>query len=80
MVPFSEAQNRLKMVGAPYEPEHIGLTREYLKNTFIRAQYIRRRFTVLDLLVRTNTLDFFLDKLFGKEGVWVLEENKLLSE
>ncbi|WP_353135227.1 sn-glycerol-1-phosphate dehydrogenase [Pseudopedobacter sp.] len=79
LVPFKEAQNRLKMVGAPYEPEHIGLTREYLKNTFIRAQYIRRRFTVLDLLVRTNTLDLFLDKLFGKEGVWALKEYRILS-
>ncbi|MFD1629897.1 sn-glycerol-1-phosphate dehydrogenase [Pseudopedobacter beijingensis] len=80
MVPFNEAKNRLKMVGAPYEPEHIGVTKEYLKNTFVRAQYIRRRFTVLDLLIRTNTLDFFLDKLFGKNGVWALEENKVLSE
>lgn len=80
MVPFNEAKNRLKMVGAPYEPEHIGVTKEYLKNTFVRAQYIRRRFTVLDLLVRTNTLDFFLDKLFGENGVWALEENKVLSE
>ncbi len=80
LVPFKEAQNRLKMVGAPYEPEHIGVTRAYLKNTFVRAQYIRRRFTVLDLLVRTNTLDFFLDKLFGREGEWALEENKILAD
>lgn len=80
LVPFNEAKNRLKLVGAPYEPEHIGVTREYLKNTFVRAQYIRRRFTVLDLLVRTNTLDFFLDKLFGKSGILELEESKALSE
>ena len=72
LVTFTEAQRRLKLVGAPYEPEHIGLTREYLCKTFVRAQYIRRRFTILDLLVRTNTLDLFLDKLFGEHGVWKL--------
>lgn len=70
LVPYSEARERLKTVGAPYYPAHIGLTKDYFKNTFIRAQYIRRRFTVLDLLVRTNTLDLFLDKLFDKDGIW----------
>ncbi len=75
LVPFKEAKNRLKTVGAPYEPQHIGLSRQQLKETFIRAQYIRRRFTVLDLLVRTNTLDFFLDKLFGKDGVWEIKSS-----
>lgn len=74
IVPFNEAKERLKMVGAPYEPEHIGLTKAYLKRTFIRAQYIRRRFTILDLLIRTNTLDFFMNKLFGKNGIWEIDE------
>ena len=75
LVPFADVKKRLELVGAPYEPEHIGLSRTQLKNTFIRAQYIRRRFTILDLIVRTNTLDFFLDKLFGKNGLWsILEE------
>ncbi len=72
LVPFQDAQNRLKMVNAPYQPEHIGLTREYLKQTFIRAQYIRRRFTILDVIVRTNTTAYFLEKLFGKGGIWEL--------
>lgn len=70
LVPFEEAKNRLKMVGAPYRPEQIGVSRIYLKKTFQRAQYIRRRFTILDLLVRTNTTDLFLDKLFGSGGIW----------
>src|SRR5690606_17842876 len=80
LVSFEEAKNRLKTVGAPYEPAHIDLSKAYLKKTFIRAQYIRRRFTILDLLVRTNTLDLFLDKLFGKDGVWELKLNNLVSK
>lgn len=73
LVTFDEAKRRLKLVGAPYEPAHIGLSKEYLRKTFVRAQYIRRRFTILDLLVRTNTLDLFLDKLFGEHGIWELK-------
>ncbi len=70
IVPFNEAKARLATVGAPTEPEHIGITRERLKETFIRAQYIRRRFTVLDLAVRTGYIDQWLDQLFGKDGIW----------
>lgn len=76
LLTFQEVKERLKTVGAPYRPTDIGLTKEYLKNTFIRAQFIRRRFTVLDLLVRTNTLDLFLDKLFGSNGIWEDMSNK----
>ena len=70
MVPFEELQRRLKEVGAPTQPEELAISREYLRETFIRAQYIRRRFTILDIAVRTNYLDKWLDKLFGKGGVW----------
>jgi len=70
IVPFEEAQARLATVGAPTEPEHIGITREKLKETFVRAQYIRRRFTILDLAVRTGYLNQWLDQLFGKDGIW----------
>ncbi len=70
IVPFAEAKERLATVGAPTEPEHIGLTKEKLKNTFVRAQYIRRRFTILDLAVRTGYLEQWIDSLFGKGGVW----------
>lgn len=73
LISFKELQERLKLVGAPYEPEHIGVSREYLKNTFVRAQFIRRRFTVLDLIVRTNTVDYFLNKIFGKNQIWDLK-------
>jgi glycerol-1-phosphate dehydrogenase [NAD(P)+] len=70
LVPFGEAKRRLKLVGAPVEPEEIGVSREYLRESFVKAQYIRRRFTILDIAVRTNMLDKWLDNLFGKGGVW----------
>ena len=70
IVPFEEAKARLATVGAPTEPEHIGISKAKLKETFVRAQYIRRRFTILDLAVRTSYLDQWLDQLFGKDGIW----------
>ena len=74
LIPFEEAKRRLKLVGAPTEPEEIGISREYLKQTFVRAQYIRRRFTVLDIAVRTNLQNKWLDKLFGKDGIWEISK------
>lgn len=75
LVPFEEAKRRLELVGAPSNPEDIGVSREYLKQTFVRAQYIRRRFTILDLAVRTNLLDKWLDSLFGKGAIWEIRNN-----
>ncbi|HRE81852.1 MAG TPA: sn-glycerol-1-phosphate dehydrogenase [Opitutaceae bacterium] len=70
LIPFAEMKQRLQAVGAPTEPEQIGITRTRLRNSFIRAQQIRRRFTVLDLAVRTDTLHAGLAALFGPGGRW----------
>jgi len=71
IVTYSEAKKRLQIVGAPTEPEDIGMTRSRLRETFIRAQYIRRRFTVLDLAVRTGYLNKWLDEIFSQTGsIW----------
>jgi glycerol-1-phosphate dehydrogenase [NAD(P)+] len=65
-----EMQRRLNLVGAPTEPEQIGITRERLRDSFFRAYHIRRRFTVLDVAVRTAMLDTLLGGLFGRGAVW----------
>jgi len=65
-----EVKRRLDAVGAPGEPEEIGISRARLRDSVIRAQHIRRRFTVLDLAVRTQRLTPWLDALFGAGGTW----------
>lgn len=70
IVPYVEVKERLRKVGAPTEPEEIGISRARLRETFIRSQFIRRRFTVLDLAVQTGLMDKWLDALFGKGGIW----------
>jgi glycerol-1-phosphate dehydrogenase [NAD(P)+] len=73
LLPSAEMQRRLGLVGAPSDPEQIGITRERLRDSFFRAYHIRRRFTVLDVAVRTATLDTFLDGIFGPGAVWEIK-------
>jgi glycerol-1-phosphate dehydrogenase [NAD(P)+] len=70
LLPAADMQRRLELVGAPTEPEQIGISRERLRDSFFRAYHIRRRFTVLDVAVRTGTLDGLLHGLFGPQGPW----------
>lgn len=65
IIPFAEASRRLRIVGAPTRPEEIGITRRRMKESVIRAQHIRRRFTILDVAVRTNLLGQWTDAIFG---------------
>ena len=74
LIPYKEVKQRLKQVGAPTEPEDIGMTRKRLRETFIRSQFIRRRFTVLDLAVRTGYMERWLDGLFGKGKIWEITD------
>lgn len=70
LVPSHELRRRLELVGAPTTPEAIGLTRDRLRGSFRRAYHLRRRFTVLDLAVRTGLLEPSLDALFAPAGAW----------
>ena len=66
----ADVKRRLDAVGAPSEPEMIGITRQHLRDSATRALPIRRRFTVLDLAVRTGSLTQWLDALFGSGCLW----------
>ena len=72
LLPSTEMKRRLDLVGAPTEPEQIGISRARLRDSFFRAYHIRRRFTVLDVAMRTGLLDSLLAGLFGPRGVWKL--------
>lgn len=65
LLPAAEIERRLALVGAPTAPEEIGLSRVRLRASFRRAYHIRRRFTVLDLAVRTGRLESLLDAVFS---------------
>ncbi|HEY5911257.1 MAG TPA: iron-containing alcohol dehydrogenase, partial [Verrucomicrobiae bacterium] len=72
LIPFTTLREMLRVAGAPTEPEQIGISRQRLRDSFRQAFFIRRRFTVLDLAVRTGLLDACLEDIFGPKGVWPL--------
>ena len=71
---FAECRNLLSAVGAPTEPEQIGISRQRLKESVMKAVKIRRRFTILDLGLRCGLLNKWMDELFGPGGRWEIEE------
>jgi glycerol-1-phosphate dehydrogenase [NAD(P)+] len=70
LLPFARLKQMLRDAGAPDRPEKIGLSREHLRRSFSLAYHIRRRFTVLDLVVRADLLEGALNHLFGPDGPW----------
>ncbi|MDR1876718.1 MAG: sn-glycerol-1-phosphate dehydrogenase [Flavobacteriaceae bacterium] len=68
IIPFEITKKRLKLVGAPVEPEQVGITRERLREGFYKAQKIRSRYTVLDFAYRAGYLDQWVNELFSKDG------------
>ena len=65
LLPAAELERRLRLAGAPVDPEEIGIAPARLHDTFHRAYHIRRRFTVLDVAVRTRTMDTLIGRAFG---------------
>ncbi len=73
IIPFGEVHRRLEAVGAPCEPEQIGVSREKFRASFEKIPYMRSRFTVIDVAFRCGWMAEWLDKLFGKGGIWQIK-------
>ncbi len=70
LIPSSELRRMLRRAGAPDGPERIGISLERLRRSYVEAQQIRRRFTVLDLAVQAGWMDACLERLFAADGPW----------
>lgn len=70
LIPYVQVKQMLQEVGAPADPEQIGISRQRLKTTFVQAYFIRRRFTILDLALRAGILESSLNTLFSDKGPW----------
>ena len=70
IIPFGEVQRRLRLVGAPYEPEQIGVSRTRFREAFRRIPYMRSRYSVVDVAFRCGWLDGWLERLFGPGCIW----------
>lgn len=63
LLTVDQAIERLKAVGAPVHPRDIDLSREQMRATIVRAQQIRRRYTILDVAVRMGKMEEWADRL-----------------
>ena len=70
IMPFDEVRAKLKAVGAPYEPEMIGVSRAKLRETFAGVPYMRTRYFSLDLVLQLGLMPNLLGRLFGTGGIW----------
>ena len=70
IMPFDEVRACLKAVGAPYEPEMIGVSRAKFRETYRGVPYMRARYFSLDLVSRLGLMDALLERLFGPGGIW----------
>lgn len=70
LFPFAELRDMLRRAGCPYDPSQIGISRERLRLSYQQCCFLRRRFTVLDLLQRLGVFDAALDHIFGPDGPW----------
>ena len=67
---YEHVHDCLKKVGAPYEPEMIGVSRERLCDTFMGIPFMRSRYTIIDLLYRCGLMEEAKAALFGPGGHW----------
>lgn len=70
LMPFEEVRAKLKAVGAPCEPEEIGVSRERFRETFAGVTYMRSRYFGLDLVARMGLEGDLSASLFGPGGIW----------
>ena len=70
---FEHVYDCLRKVGAPYEPEMIGVSREKMKTTYYGLPFMRSRFTILDVIHRSGNMDKCADFLFGSGGHWEIK-------
>ncbi len=73
IMPFEDVRKSLKAVGAPYTPELIGVSRAHFLASFRKLPYMRSRYSIIDLAFRCGLMEEWLDKLFGKDGIWEIE-------
>ena len=74
LMPFEEVHECLRKVGAPAEPEEIGVTRARFRETYAGVPYMRARYFSLDLVDRLGLMPQLMEELFGRGGVWEVGE------
>lgn len=70
LLPPEELEQMLSAAGCPTTPSQIGLDFDAFRATYSRAQMIRTRYTILDVVREAGILDECVDELFAEGGYW----------
>ncbi len=70
LLPPDEVAGRLRTVGGVWHPQQVGIDLDRLRRTYLQAQTIRSRYTMLDLLHEVGLLSAAVDALFAPGGYW----------
>jgi glycerol-1-phosphate dehydrogenase [NAD(P)+] len=70
LLPAAELRDMLRAAGCPTGPADIKLDKQRFKETYTRAQMIRRRYTALDLANEAGLLPELVEELFAPGGYW----------
>lgn len=70
LVPAAQVQQWLTQVGAVSHPSQIGLDMQRFRDTYVRSNMIRSRYTMVDLLAEANLLGECVAELFEPSGFW----------
>ena len=73
LIPFAELREMLRRAGCPTEPMQIGISPARLRMSYQQCCYMRRRFTILDVMQRLGIFDEALGNIFGSEGRWPMD-------
>lgn len=68
LMPAAKMARALHTAGAPSDAAQIGVSREYLHQTILKARFLRSRYTLLDLLDETGLLPQAAEAGLGKRG------------
>lgn len=72
LVTPERAAHMLRLAGAPNHPALIGIGWSRFRETHLKANLIRSRYTVLELLVETGQFEAVVGRLFSPSGFWGL--------
>jgi glycerol-1-phosphate dehydrogenase [NAD(P)+] len=70
LTPVLQIREQLKLAGCPTDPIEIGLDLNKLRESYAKARFIRRRYTVFDLAFETGLLAECTNELFRPGGFW----------
>ena len=77
LIPATQIQDSLRAVGAPAHPAEIKIDQNRFRETYRRAQMIRKRYTVLDFVLEAGILDEITERLFSPDGFWGKQDFRL---